>query len=80
MEVNLENLYMDVGAERVNSFYSYNDDQKKKQTYTNQILFCKILRNKYSTMQNFSQTCCTVNLNGNTIEFYPQILNINFIG
>ena len=29
MEVNLENLYMDVGAERVNSFYSYNGDQKK---------------------------------------------------
>ena len=29
MEVNLENLHMDVGAERVNSFYSYNGDQRK---------------------------------------------------
>ena len=59
MEVNLENLHMDVGAE---------------------IWFCKILSNKYGSIQKFSQTCYMVNLNGTTIEFYPQILIINFIG
>jgi len=32
MEVSLGNLYVDVGAEKVNSFYSYNGDQKKRQT------------------------------------------------
>ena len=29
MKFNLENLYVDVGAERVNSFYPYNGDQRK---------------------------------------------------
>ena len=79
MEVNLENLHMDVGAERVNSFYSYNGDQRKTNLNKSN-WFYKILRNKYGAIQKFSQTCCTVNLNGNTIAFYRQILNINFIG
>ena len=29
MEISLGNFYVDVGAEKVNSFYSYNGNQRK---------------------------------------------------